>query len=85
MMARRAALRDVFEHGDESVVMVGVNVVRLSELATFLVRGLGDWHSSDELAAMLVDRFGAPADANAVDLVESALSELAALEIVEIA
>ncbi len=85
MRARRAALRDVFEHGDESVVMAGANVVRLSELATFLVRGLGAWHSSGELAAMLVDRFGEPADANAVDLVESVLRELAALEIVEIA
>lgn len=84
MRARRGALTDVFEQGDESVVMAGANVVRLSQLATFLVRGLTVWRTSDELAAMLVDRFGEPADANAVDLVESMVSELAALEIVEV-
>ncbi len=84
MRVRRGAFIDVFEQGDESVVMAGAHVVRLSQLATFLVRGLTVWRTSDELAAMLVERFGEPADANAVDVVESMVSELAALEIVEV-
>ncbi|MDR7086173.1 hypothetical protein J2X11_001012 [Aeromicrobium panaciterrae] len=84
MRVTRGALSDIFEHGNESVVMAGSNVVRLSELATFLVGGLTVSRTSDELAAMLVDQFGEPVDADARDLVERMLSQLAALEIVEI-
>lgn len=84
MRARRGVLCDVFEHENESVVMAGTNVVRLSAFATSLVRGLADWRSSDELARMLIDQFGDPADVDAVQRVESALRQLAALDIVEL-
>lgn len=84
MRARRAVLRDVFRRDDESVVMAGANVVRLSPLATFLVDLMPDWRTRDELVLALVDRFGAPADGTAEDFVETTLSQLAGLEIVEV-
>lgn len=84
MRARRAALRDVFRQGGESVVMAGANVVRLSELATFLVEQLSDWRTSEELSATLVERFGDPADEDVADFVAVTLKELATLEIVEV-
>jgi len=84
MKARRAVLHDVFRHGDESVVMAGANVVRLSALATYLVEQLPDWRTDDELALTLVDRFGSPIDANPAELVKATLIELAGLEIVEV-
>ena len=58
MRARRAHLQDVFRRGEESVVMAGANVVRLSELATFLLGQISDWRTSDQLAIALVDYTG---------------------------
>ena len=84
MRARRAALRDVVRHGDESVVMAGANVVRLSVLATYLLDQMSDWRTSDELVSALIDRFGEPDESNAADFVAATLTELAGLEIVEI-
>lgn len=84
MRARRAALHDVFRRGDESVVMAGANVVRLSALATYVVDQLPDWRTADELVPALVDHFGAPAEGSAVGYVEATLSELARLKIVEV-
>ncbi len=84
MRARRAELRDVFHEGDESVVMAGANVVRLSRLATYLLEQMADWRSSDELAADLIQRFGDPPGGNAISFIEATLAELEALEIVEI-
>ncbi len=84
MRARRAAVHDVFRHGDESVVMAGANVVRLSRLATYLVDHLSDWRTREELAIALVDHFGSPTDGQATDIVAATLAELATLEIVEV-
>jgi hypothetical protein len=84
MKARCAELHDVFRQDDESVVMAGANVVRLSPLATYLLEQMSDWRTSDELAAALLDRFGSPADGSAADFVVATLTELAALDIVEI-
>jgi hypothetical protein len=84
MRARCAELHDVFHQGDESVVMAGANVVRLSPLATYLLGQMSDWRTSDELAATLIDRFGAPAEGTAADFVAATLTELAGLEIVEV-
>lgn len=84
MRARCADLHDVFRQGDESVVMAGANVVRLSPLATYLLGQLSDWRTRDELATALIDRFGQPEQGNAADFVEATLTELATLEIVEV-
>ncbi len=84
MRARRAELRDEFHHGDESVVMAGANVVRLSVLATYLLGQMSDWRTSDELVSALIDRFGEPDESNATDFVAATLTELAGLEIVEV-
>lgn len=84
MRVRCGDIVDTFEHGNESVVMAGSNVVRLSELATFLVCELAVSRTSDELAARLVEQFGEPVDADAHQLVEHMLRELAALDIVKI-
>lgn len=84
MRARRAELRDVFHEGDESVVMAGANVVRLSRLATYLLEQMADWRSSDELAADLIQRFGDPPNGDAAAFIRATLTSLATLEIVEI-
>ncbi len=84
MRARRAELRDVFHEGDESVVMAGANVVRLSRLATYLLEQMADWRWSDELAADLIQRFGDPPNGDASAFIRATLTSLATLEIVEI-
>ena len=84
MRARRADLDDVFEHNGGSVVMAGANVVRLSHLATHLLSRMTDWRTSDELATELVRQFGEPPHGTAVQLVETALTDLARLQIVQI-
>jgi hypothetical protein len=84
MKARRAELHDVFEHAGECVVMAGSNVVRLSRVATYLLRQADDWRTSDQLATALVAQIGEPTEGPAVDLVESALAELAGLGIMQV-
>ena len=84
MRARCAELHDVFRQGDESVVMAGANVVRLSPLATHLLEHMSDWRTSDELAAALVERFGDPPGGDVAAFIHTTLTALATLDIVEI-
>lgn len=84
MRARRAELHDVFRDGDEAVVMAGTNVVRLSRLATHLLEQMADWRTSDDLAAVLVERFGDPPNGDVVAFIHTTLTALATLDIVEI-
>ncbi len=86
MRARRAELHDFLERDGEAVVMAGLNVVRISPLATSLLHDLDDleWHDGEALTARLVGRFGQPEDGAAADLVDAALRELAQFEIVQL-
>lgn len=84
MRARCAQLHDVFREGDESVVMAGTNVVRLSRLATYLLEQMAEWRTSDDLAATLVERFGDPPNGDADAFIHTTLTALATLDIVEI-
>jgi hypothetical protein len=64
MRARRRRVIDEYvDPSGGSAVLVGGNVVVLSELATHVLRGLGDdWTAVEVITASLVAAFGEPPD-----------------------
>lgn len=84
MKARRLDIIDQIVEGDESVVLVANMVIRLSALATAILRELDDWSDSADVAETMTATFGpAPAGTNPLLTIESALREMAEQGLVE--
>lgn len=84
MRARRLPILDQVSEDGESVVLVGNSVVRLSALATALLADMSEWTESRVLAQSMSKVFGPPPpDTAALDVVETAIRELAAQGLVE--
>ena len=74
---RRGELDDWYVAGDRSAVMVGGQVLLLSELATTVVELVGeDGLALDSLAGELTRRFGAPQGKGAVESTAEAVQVL---------
>jgi hypothetical protein len=83
--ARRRPVLDRVDRDGEAAVLVDRRVVRLSPLAVALVDACPDWVPDDELAAVLVARFGQPQDAgSALESTRAALRDLAAQGLVDL-
>jgi hypothetical protein len=84
MRARRLEIIDQVVEGDESVVLVGHTVIRLSPLATALLAELEEWTASSALTAAMTDVFGPPPEGtDAVAAVEAALMDMAGQGLIE--
>jgi hypothetical protein len=84
--ARRGAISDVYVEGGQAAVLVGTDVVVLSPLATTLLGLVGeDWADLRDLAAGLVEAFGAPpAGTGPTSATVAALHVLAERRVVEL-
>ncbi len=95
LRVRRAPVADWYVDGDDSAVMVGANVVVLSQLATAVLQildgdgdgdgGAGDgaWTDATVLTAGLVERFGEPAGLDVHAATAAVLADLAEQQVVE--
>lgn len=91
LRARRAPVADWYVDGDDSAVMVGANVVVLSQLATAVLQildadggaGAGAWTDAAVVTAGLVERFGEPAGLDVHAATAAVLADLAEQQVVE--
>jgi hypothetical protein len=68
MRVRRGPIVDEYAEDGEAAVLVGVEVIVLSPLATTLLGLVGDeWTDAGAVAAGLVDAFGAPPDGTSAE------------------
>lgn len=83
---RRTDWRDWYVDGGESAVMVGSNVVVLSELASALLEAVEEdgWTPVATVAAALREEFGDPPGSTAAAATGVALADLAAEGVVEL-
>ena len=76
---------DQYIDGAEAAVMVGNQVVVLSELATALVVEVGECGASlGSVQAALTSAFGEPAIGDAVTAIDSVVSELVSLGLLKV-
>lgn len=84
MRARRLEIIDQVVDGDESVVLVGHTVVRLSPLATAILAELTDWTEATAITNAMTETFGPPPEGtDALGAIEAALLDLAGQELIE--
>jgi hypothetical protein len=84
MRARRLEIIDQVVDGDESAVLVGHTVVRLSPLATAILAELTGWTESSALTRAMTEIFGPPPEGtDALGAIEAALLDMADQELVE--
>jgi hypothetical protein len=84
MRARRLDILDQVVDGDESVVLVGHTVVRLSPLATAILTEIEHWTESSVLAETMARIFGPPPQGtDPVAAVEGALVDMEAQGLLE--
>lgn len=82
MRVRRTPVRDEVVRGDEAVVLVDSQVLRVSSLAHSLRELAADWTGLEELADLLAQRHGAP-DGDAHELLRTVVADLEAAGLVE--
>jgi hypothetical protein len=83
MRVRRGPILDEYAEDGEAAVLVGVDVIVLSPLATTLLGLVGaDWTDAGAVTAGLVSAFGTPPDGSSADVMtRDALRSLAAHQV----
>lgn len=79
----RTEMVDHLEIDGESIALFGDRFVRLGPVGTHLIAIAGAPHTIDELAAALVDSFGAPAQGSSADATRAAVADLVAQGILQ--
>ncbi|MCK0112899.1 hypothetical protein MWU75_12190 [Ornithinimicrobium sp. F0845] len=79
---RSVTVLDEVVRGDEAVVLVGGQVLRVSALAHSLREFATDWIGLEELGDRLAQRHGAP-PGDAVELLRTVITDLEAAGLVE--
>lgn len=82
MRVRRAEVLDEVVRGEEAVVLVHGQVLRVSALAHSVRELADDWTPLADLAEALTERHGEP-DGDPVELLRAVVSDLAAAGLVE--
>jgi hypothetical protein len=84
VIARRRPVDDRLDRDGAAVVLVGDRAVRLSAVATVVVDACPEWTDADDLASLLVSRFGPPPGADAARATRAVLAELARVGLVDL-
>ena len=84
MRVRRVPAVDELQRGDERLVLVRDRAVRLAGLAPAILDLTEGWREVDDLTAELEIRFGTPLVGGADKVVRIAVSDLAAVGLIEV-
>lgn len=82
MRVRRTEVLDEVVRGDEAVVLVQGQVLRVSALAHSVRALTGDWTELEDLAVALATRHGEP-DGDPVELLRTVVADLESVGLVE--